>query len=89
MGIYQTLYLPANANAEYNRRGGKWFKRIKGSQNPFLPVAPENQKFVEQYFNDFPMFYQYTTMAKIGGALAIGGLVYAIIKYRQNGFPKL
>ena len=89
MGIYQTLYFPANPNAEYNRRGGKWFKRLKGSQEPFLPVAPENQKYVEQYFKDFPMLYQYTTMAKIGGVLAIGVLVYGIMQYRKNGLSKL
>jgi hypothetical protein len=89
MGIYQTLYLPANPNAEYNRRGGRWYKRLKGSQEPFAPVEANNQKYVEAYFKDYPMFYPYTTMTKIGGVLAIGILAYAIIKIRKNGFPKI
>lgn len=89
MGIYQTLYLPANPNAEYNRRGGRWYKRLKASDLPFEPVEAKNQKYVEAYFKDYPMFYQYTTMTKIGGVLAIGILAYAIIKIRKNGFPKI
>jgi hypothetical protein len=89
MGIYQTLYLPANPNAEYNKRGGKWYKRPKASSEPFYLVDAQNQKYVEAYFKDHPMFYQYTTMTKIGGVLAIGILAYVYIKTRKNGFSKV
>lgn len=89
MGIYQTLYLPANPNAEYIKRGNVWFKRFKGSDAPFFPVDATNQKYVEAYFKNYPMFYKYTTMAKIGGVVAIGILAYAIIKMQKNGFSKI
>lgn len=88
MGIYQTLYFPDNSGAEYNKRGKRWFKRAKGSDSKFYPVELSKQQYLDDYFKKFPRFYQYTTLAKVGGVMAIGVLGIVVLKMLKNGKTK-
>jgi hypothetical protein len=43
---------------------------------------------LDDYFKKFPRFYQYTTLAKVGGVMAIGVLGIVLLKMLKNGKTK-
>jgi hypothetical protein len=89
--IYQTFHLEQNPQAEYQRRQGVWYKRGIGSSDVFVPVAKENQKFMESYFSKrYGFLYQYSNSAKIGAVALVGLGIYAYIKYiKKRGVSKV
>jgi len=88
--MYQTFHLPQNPTREYQRRGGVWYYRTVGTNDIFLPVADKNQNFMESYFSKrYGFLFQYSTKAKIGGVVLLAVGIYAVIKLKKRGFPKL
>jgi hypothetical protein len=89
--LYQTFHLPQNPSREYQRRGGVWYWRSNGTKDVFLPVAKENQEYMESYFSKrYGFLYQYSTPAKVGGVAIVLLGVYAVIKFGKNrGVSKL
>lgn len=82
--IYQTLYYSGNKDAEYQRRGKKWFKRRKGSEDNWVPVAKENQKYLDAYFKDYGLLYNINANTKFIGVLGIALLGYFVFKGRNK-----
>ena len=71
--IYQTFHLQQNPQAEYQRRGGIWYKRRIGTNDPFEPVADKNQQYMESYFSKrYGFLFQYSNQAKIGAVVLLG-----------------
>ena len=89
--LYKTFHLPQNPQSEYQRRGGVWYKRANGTNDIFLPVADQNQAFMESYFSKrYGFLYQYSAKAKIGAVALIGIGVYAYLKFfRKSGISKV
>lgn len=82
--IYQTLYYSGNKDAEYQKRGKKWFKRLKGSEDNWMPVAKENQKYLDAYFKDYGFLFNINANTKFVGAVGIVLLTYFIVKGRKK-----
>lgn len=79
--LYTTLYFPGNKNAEYQKRGKSWFKRKKGSSENWYQVNPDSRKYLNDHFKDAPFLYQYSTPAKVGGAvILVAGIYFAYKK---------
>jgi hypothetical protein len=89
--IYQTFYSKDNPKAEYQRRGGVWYKRAIGTNEVFVPVANEYQQHLESTFKKkFGILFQYSTQAKIGAVvLLIGGYIAYRKFLKKNGISKL
>ena len=89
--LYRTLYFPENPKAEYQRIGGRWYKRAIGTNDVFVPVAKEYQKYMESYFQKrYGFLFQYSNKAKIGAVALLGLGVYAYFKfYRKVGVSKV
>ncbi len=89
--IYKTFYLPTNQKAEYQRRGGVWYKRAIGTNDVFLPVADKSQEFMESYFSKrYGILYQYTIQAKIGAVAILMIGVYSFLKInKKSGISKI
>lgn len=79
--LYKTLYFKGNSDAEYQYRGnGNWYKRKKGSKEDWYKVNADQTKNLESYFKDSGRFYNYSTIAKVGGILVL--LSAAIVVYK-------
>lgn len=89
--LYRTFYLPDNPKAEYQRRGGRWYKRAIGTKDVFTPVADKNQAYMESYFSKrYGFLYQYTPTAKLGAIAIVGLGVFAYLKfYKKSGISKV
>jgi len=88
--LYQTFHLPQNPTREYQRRGGVWYWRTVGSKNPFVPVAKENQNFMESYFSKrYGFLYQFSPTAKLGAIVIVALGIYGVIKFKKRGISKL
>ena len=81
MSLYKTLYFKDNADAEYQNRGnGNWYKRKKGSKQEWYKVNSDQVKYLENNFKGSGLFYNYSTVAKLGGLLAMLGIAVVVYK---------
>ena len=79
--LYKTLYFKDNPDAEYQYRGiGKWYKRKKGSDQKWYKVDSDQIKYLQNYFKDNGRFFNYSTVAKVGGLLVL--LTTAVVVYK-------
>ena len=79
--LYKTLYYKDNADAEYQYRGnGNWYKRKKGSKQEWYKVNADQVKYLENNFKGSGRFYNYSTVAKLGGLSAL--LIVAVVVYK-------
>lgn len=79
--LYKTLYFKDNPDAEYQYRGnGNWYKRKKGSKQDWYKVNSDQVKNLETYFKGSSRFYNYSTIAKVGGVLVL--LTVGVIAYK-------
>lgn len=90
--IYKTLYYKGNPNAEYQYRKGVWYKRRRGSNNPWIPLDSSGQKLLQDEYGKRPMIFFYdTTTILLGGAILAyaGYYFYTKIWKQSGGLPKI
>jgi hypothetical protein len=79
MTIYQTLYISDNPAAEYQKRGKTWFKRKKGSDEPWKKVESKYYANLNSKYKG-SFLYNYTMTTKVVAATLIGIVIYKIVK---------
>lgn len=80
--LFRTLYYPNNKESEYQKRGKIWYKRKKGSKDDWYKVSQDSYEQLNNYFKEAPFLYQYSTPAKVGGAvLLVAGIYIAYKKF--------
>jgi hypothetical protein len=80
--LFRTLYYPKNKESEYQKRGKSWYKRKKGSKDEWYQVHPDSVQLLNDHFKDAPFLYQYSTPAKVGGAvILVAGIYFAYKKF--------
>lgn len=78
--LYKTFYLKYNPSAEYQKRGGIWYKRKVGSKEAFYKVDANGQKVLNSSYPSKNPLYFYSNVVLIGGALVVGVLGYFAYK---------
>lgn len=78
--LYKIFYLKDNPQAEYQKRGGIWYKRKIGSREAFYKVDANGQKVLNNVYPQKNPLYFYSNKVLIGGALLVGILGYVAYK---------
>jgi hypothetical protein len=81
--LYKTLYLKANPNAEYQRRGGVWYKRKIASREAWFKVDPKGADILSNAYMGKNPLYFYSNTVLIGGVALIGAIGY--LAYKRYG----
>ena len=87
--MYKTLYLQANPNFEYQRRGGVWFRRPIGTKTAWTKPDANGNKVLTEVYGNKPALFFYSTNVFIGGAIVLGVVGYLVFKKRGKNAPIL
>ena len=85
--MYKTLYLKANPNFEYQRRGGNWVKRPKGTKGSWYPLDANGNRVLSETYSDKPALFFYSNNFFIGGAIVLGIVGFIVLKKRTKNAP--
>jgi hypothetical protein len=80
MTIYKTLYNADNTAAEYQKRGKDWFKRKKGSEEPWKKVESKYYANLNAQYKKSGFLYNYTTASKIIAGTLLAFIVFKLVK---------
>jgi hypothetical protein len=81
--LYKTLYFKGNPSAEYQKRGGVWYKRPLGSREVWYKLDPKGSDILNNaYIGKNPLYF-YSNTVLIGGVALIGALGY--LAYKRYG----
>ncbi len=81
--LYKTIYFSGNPSAEYQKRGGVWYKRTLGSREVWYKVDPKGAGVLNNAYKSKNPLYYYSNTVLIGGVALIGALGY--LAYKRYG----
>lgn len=86
--MYKTLYLEANPNFEYQKRGGVWFRRPIGTKTAWTKPDANGNRVLSSVYANKPAIFFYSTNLVIGGGVVVLGIVaYLIYRRKKNKLP--
>lgn len=81
--LYKTLRLPSKPSVQYQRKGGKWYKREAGETSWILGNA-NVQKVLSNEFKGKNALFFYSNTAKIGAVLLLIGGATFFFRYKNK-----